>query len=119
MQAARQLAASMICYGHMPQPGEARLDGGQRFYSPSGTWWVVDARAFDHLKAALRAASPSERTQAIAALFREVEAHVVLKGRGPVAPTFDEFDVEVEAARGEWYVVDGEAFQAFRDGLET
>jgi len=119
MQAARQLAASMICYGHMPQPGEARLDGGQRFYSPSGTWWVVDAQAFDQLKAALRAASPSERTQAIAALFRQVEAHVVLKGRGPVAPTFDEFDVEVEAARGEWYVVDGEAFQAFRDGLET
>jgi hypothetical protein len=37
------------------------------------------------------------------------------RGRGPVAPTFDEYDRAVEAARGGWFRIREEAYDAFRD----
>lgn len=43
---------------------------------------------------------------------------IISQGAGPAAPIFDEFDAAVEAARGGWFKVDGEAIDSLRAALD-
>lgn len=42
-----------------------------------------------------------------------LRAGLLGEGSGPVAPCFDECDEAAEAARGKWYVFDGDAYSSF------
>ena len=123
--AAHQLMLASICAG-VSASGCVALNG-HTFHCASGEWWVVDGPAWDELQQAL-ARGERERDELlpdeaywlgqIEAVVRAMRQNLVLSGWGPVAPTFDEFDREVEARRGGWYVIEGQAYPAFRAFLE-
>ena len=123
--ATRQMMLGVVCVGSAT-PGQVTL-ARYSFYCPSGEWWVVDGPAWDELQQAL-ARAERERDQLLsdeAYWLTQVEGAVhamrqnlVLSGRGPVAPTFDEFDEEVEARRATWYVIEGRAYPEFRALLD-
>lgn len=50
----------------------------------------------------------------VVAAARLVLANIIAWGSGPAAPTFDEFDREVERKRGQWCAVDAEAVRKLR-----
>jgi hypothetical protein len=120
--AGRKLALSVVAWV-TGQPGRLRLGSGQMVSSESGECWVVDGEALDGLGSLLGRSSTfeaeltaeeRERVEAIRGAYERVRERVVYEGDGPVAPAFDEFDREVEAGRGSWYVIDGAAFPELR-----
>jgi hypothetical protein len=123
--AAHQLLRGVVCTG-TGRPGQVALNG-RDFQCASGEWWVIDGPAWDELLQALARGErelddllPDEAywvTQVQSAVHA-MRQNLVLSGWGPVAPTFDEFDREIEARRGSWYVIEGRAYPAFRSLLE-
>jgi len=68
---------------------------------------AVDANA------RLIAASPD-----LLAALKAVCGTIISSGSGPAAPTFDEFDAQVERKRRHWYTIDAAAVDAARAAIE-
>lgn len=127
LNAARKVSQSMFCCG----TGET-TEWGHSWHAPSNGWCVVDGQTLDALNAAYdgllredNAMAPQEisPTEPYARrlptksllVVQDLLEHILRKGSGPVAPTFDEFDREAEFKRGKWYVIDEVAFKRFTE----
>ena len=123
--AAHHLTHGLVCTGSAA-PGQMTL-AGRTFHCITGEWWVVDGPAWDELLRAV-AQGEIERDQLlpheeywltrVEGAVRAMRQNLVLSGHGPVAPALDDFDQEVEARRGHWYVIEGRAYPEFRALLE-
>ena len=87
---------------HTPGPEDTDLDPHYADYQAE---MIADDR--------VRRAAPD-----LLAALKAVCGTIISSGSGPAAPTFDEFDAQVERKRRHWYTIDAAAVDAARAAIE-
>ena len=107
------------------EPGERALEidvmAGERYVATCHPYATSSRSVRDaDRNADLIAHAPSDLRDllAVADAAAVVIRAIISQGAGPAAPIFDEFDAAVEAARGGWFKVDGEAIDSLRNALD-
>lgn len=116
-EAAKKLTHGLVCSGGR----NAEVTNGLKVQPRSDQWYVIDFEPFNALARLIQgfSGSPSPAREKITLAFQQLAKEKLAEGCGSVAPCFDEFDREVEYARGRWIVVDSRAYMEFQRVVDS